>query len=161
MLYFRSEWSTWKGRLLALPTNIRLDWKGSPGTNTLAYYENSEITVIKSFIAFVPGLFLDDVIEVLLSELLILWWLGMSHSRIWTLGRQARPNHLQRDRWPAETGTRLPDRKRKRVSTGFWKYHGKLARFFNKLFLLLKIYLYYSSLLFFGRTIASQIFEFV
>jgi hypothetical protein len=24
----------------ALPTNIRLDWKGLPGTNTLAYYEN-------------------------------------------------------------------------------------------------------------------------
>jgi hypothetical protein len=23
------------GRLLALPTNIRLGWKGSPGTNTL------------------------------------------------------------------------------------------------------------------------------
>jgi hypothetical protein len=28
------------GRLLAFPTNIRLDWKGLPGTNTLAYYEN-------------------------------------------------------------------------------------------------------------------------
>ncbi len=23
-----------------LPTKIRLDWKGLPGTNTLAYYEN-------------------------------------------------------------------------------------------------------------------------
>jgi hypothetical protein len=28
------------GRLLALPTNIRLGWKGLPGTSTLAYYEN-------------------------------------------------------------------------------------------------------------------------
>jgi hypothetical protein len=26
---------------LALPTNIRLGWKGLPGTNTLSYYENS------------------------------------------------------------------------------------------------------------------------
>jgi hypothetical protein len=28
-------------RLLALPTNIRLGWKGLPGTNALAYYEKS------------------------------------------------------------------------------------------------------------------------
>jgi hypothetical protein len=27
------------GYNLALPANIRLGWKGSPGTNTLAYYE--------------------------------------------------------------------------------------------------------------------------
>jgi hypothetical protein len=26
------------GRLLALPTNIRLGWRRLPGTNTLAYY---------------------------------------------------------------------------------------------------------------------------
>jgi hypothetical protein len=30
--------------LLALSTNIRLGWKGVPGTNTLAYYENQLIT---------------------------------------------------------------------------------------------------------------------
>ncbi len=66
-----------------------------------------------------PGLHLDDVIEVLQSKVQSLWWMGMSHSRIGTLGRQARPNHLQRDRWPAEAGTRLPDRKRKRVGTCF------------------------------------------
>jgi len=29
-----------QGRPLALPTNIRLGWKGLPRTNTLAYYEN-------------------------------------------------------------------------------------------------------------------------
>jgi hypothetical protein len=29
------------GRLLALPTKIRVGWKGLPGTNTLAYYEQS------------------------------------------------------------------------------------------------------------------------
>ncbi len=28
------------GKLLALPANIRLGWKGLPGTNTQAYYEN-------------------------------------------------------------------------------------------------------------------------
>jgi len=30
-----------KGRLLALSTNNRQDWKGLPGANPLAYYENS------------------------------------------------------------------------------------------------------------------------
>jgi hypothetical protein len=39
------EWSTLKvihfGRLLALPSNIRLGWKGLPGTNTVAYSEKS------------------------------------------------------------------------------------------------------------------------
>jgi hypothetical protein len=29
------------GRLLALPTNNRIGWKGLQGENTLAYYENS------------------------------------------------------------------------------------------------------------------------
>ncbi len=29
-----------EGRLLVLPTNVRLDWKGLLGANTLAYYEN-------------------------------------------------------------------------------------------------------------------------
>jgi hypothetical protein len=28
------------GRPLAFTTNIRLGWKGLPGTNTLPYYEN-------------------------------------------------------------------------------------------------------------------------
>jgi hypothetical protein len=40
---------------LALPTNIRLDWKGLPRTNTLAYYENPEIAAVKSFIAQASG----------------------------------------------------------------------------------------------------------
>jgi hypothetical protein len=39
---------TWVGS--ALPTNIRLDWKGQPGTNALAYYEKSYLTAVKSFI---------------------------------------------------------------------------------------------------------------
>jgi hypothetical protein len=32
--------SAFWGRLLALPANIRLGWKGLPETNTLTYYEN-------------------------------------------------------------------------------------------------------------------------
>jgi hypothetical protein len=34
-------------RAPALPTNIRLGWKGIPGTNTLAHYENPQITAVK------------------------------------------------------------------------------------------------------------------
>ncbi len=39
-----------KGRLLALPTNIRLGWKGLPEINALAYYEKSSLTAVKSYI---------------------------------------------------------------------------------------------------------------
>ncbi len=42
-------------RLLALPTNIRLGWKGLPGTNTLAYYENSEILAVEGLITLGLG----------------------------------------------------------------------------------------------------------
>jgi len=31
-----------------LPITIRLGWKGLPETNTLAYYENPEITAVNS-----------------------------------------------------------------------------------------------------------------
>ncbi len=41
------------GRLLASPANIRLGWKGLPGTNAPAFYENSKITDVKSFIKLV------------------------------------------------------------------------------------------------------------
>ncbi len=43
------------GRFLALPTNIRLGWKVHPGTKTLAHYENSLITPVKSLVALTPG----------------------------------------------------------------------------------------------------------
>jgi len=39
----------------ALPPNMRLGYKGLPGTNTLTYYENPYITDIKSFITLGPG----------------------------------------------------------------------------------------------------------
>ncbi len=42
-------------KALALPANIRLGWKGLPGTNTLAYYENPQITTVKSFIVQATG----------------------------------------------------------------------------------------------------------
>ncbi len=38
------------GEALAIPANTRLGWKGLPGTDTLAYYENLLITAVKSFI---------------------------------------------------------------------------------------------------------------
>jgi hypothetical protein len=34
---YPSEGAPLLGRILALPTNIRLGWKGLPGTNALAY----------------------------------------------------------------------------------------------------------------------------
>jgi hypothetical protein len=39
-----------KGKLLALTTNIRLGWKGLPGTNALAYYKKLYLMSVKSFI---------------------------------------------------------------------------------------------------------------
>jgi hypothetical protein len=44
-------------RLLALPTNTILRWKGLPGTNTLAYYGNPKITAVISFMIQTPGLY--------------------------------------------------------------------------------------------------------
>ncbi len=37
-------------RLLALPANIRLEWKGMAVVNTLAYYVTATIMTVKSFI---------------------------------------------------------------------------------------------------------------
>ena len=42
------------GCAMALPANIRLGWKGKPGTNALAYYINLSIIAIKSFIKLSP-----------------------------------------------------------------------------------------------------------
>ncbi len=44
--------ANFKQIFMALPANIRLGWKGSPGTNALAYYE--QITIQKSLIIFGP-----------------------------------------------------------------------------------------------------------
>jgi hypothetical protein len=43
------------GRLLALPTNIRLYWINLPRTNNLAYYPNAKITAVESFMTLGPG----------------------------------------------------------------------------------------------------------
>ncbi len=52
------EWSNRKvlhlGKLLALPTNIRLGCEGLQETNTLAYPENSLFTAVKSFVTLGP-----------------------------------------------------------------------------------------------------------
>ena len=46
------------GKALALPANIRLGWKGLPGTNTLAYYQKAYLTAVKSFITSATGPYL-------------------------------------------------------------------------------------------------------
>jgi hypothetical protein len=43
------------GKLLVLPATISLGWKGMPWTNSLAYYEHSQITEEKSFITLGTG----------------------------------------------------------------------------------------------------------
>ncbi len=43
------------GQSLALLTNIRLGWKGLPGTNSRAYYKHSSITPQKCFIKWTLG----------------------------------------------------------------------------------------------------------
>jgi hypothetical protein len=35
------------GRYMAIPANIRLGWKGLPGTNAPAFYEKSKFTTVK------------------------------------------------------------------------------------------------------------------
>jgi hypothetical protein len=44
-----------KGRLIALPINIRLNSKGLPETNNIASYEHVSITVVKIVITLGPG----------------------------------------------------------------------------------------------------------
>ncbi len=53
------------GQAPALPANIRLDWKGLPGTNTLDYYKKLLIKAVKSFIVQASGerKFVSDVPE--------------------------------------------------------------------------------------------------
>jgi hypothetical protein len=46
------------GYALRLHAKIRLGWKSLSGTNTLAYYENSQIAAVNSFITLAPGLYL-------------------------------------------------------------------------------------------------------
>jgi hypothetical protein len=47
----------------ALPSNIRLCWKGLPGTDILACYENPLITTVKSFVVQAPGCWKREGIE--------------------------------------------------------------------------------------------------
>ncbi len=43
------------GQAPALPAKIRLGWKDLPETKALAYYKNSSITSVESFITLFPG----------------------------------------------------------------------------------------------------------
>ncbi len=42
------------GKAPAFPIHIRLGWKGLPRGNTLAFYENSKLTAVKSFMTLAP-----------------------------------------------------------------------------------------------------------
>jgi hypothetical protein len=44
-----------QGRLLALPTNSRLGWKGLTLSNALTYYEKASLMAVKSFITLANG----------------------------------------------------------------------------------------------------------
>ncbi len=59
------------GRLLALPTNMTLGWRYLLGTNTIAYYEHSQVTEEKSFIT------------------------GVNVIRLFSLSRMVRQNKLE------------------------------------------------------------------
>ncbi len=47
----------------ALQTDIRPGWKAFPRTNTLAYYEHSLITAVKSFITLGPGRLGEKILQ--------------------------------------------------------------------------------------------------
>ncbi len=50
------------GRLLSLPTNIRLGWKGLSKTSTLADYKHSSITDAKSYMTLGLAYYATDLI---------------------------------------------------------------------------------------------------
>jgi hypothetical protein len=52
---------------LALPANIRLGWKGMPGTNNLAYYKNKYITAVKKIIISSIGVTLHIVASLMIN----------------------------------------------------------------------------------------------
>jgi hypothetical protein len=60
-----------KDSLLALLNNIRLRWKGLPGTNALAYYKNLQITTVKSLIPLAPGVTSTKIFKKFFQSLLI------------------------------------------------------------------------------------------
>jgi hypothetical protein len=55
-------------RPLALPTKIRLGWKGFSETNTLDYYKNPEITAVKGFKVQAAGAVSSDLLNVVLPS---------------------------------------------------------------------------------------------
>ncbi len=66
---------------LALLTSIRLDWKGLPGTSTLAYYMHSHMKAITSFTTLVPGVPfpVSAVMVLLLINNLIIFYNNITH----------------------------------------------------------------------------------
>jgi hypothetical protein len=54
---------------LALHANNIVGWKGLPGTNTLAYYELSQIRYVNGFITLGPGVNLIKLFTVVIYKL--------------------------------------------------------------------------------------------
>ncbi len=52
------------GRLLAMPTNLRLGWERLGVTNALAYYSSATITAVKSLIVHAQGGKLFETISI-------------------------------------------------------------------------------------------------
>ena len=52
-------------KVLYLPTNITLGWKGLPETTTIAYYKNLQVTAIKSFIVQALGVLFNALKSVM------------------------------------------------------------------------------------------------
>ncbi len=73
------------GKLLALPTNVRLGWKSLPRTNTLAYYKSLEITAVKSFITLAPGQNITKLFTAVMYE-------GLQKARVFVPGRPFQSN---------------------------------------------------------------------
>jgi len=63
------------GRLLALPSNTRPDWKGHRGTNTLAYFSRSSVPTKKRFTDVVTS---SSPMEKDGKQLQLLWILSIT-----------------------------------------------------------------------------------
>ncbi len=68
------------GNLLALPTNIRLGWKGLSGTNALAYYEKAQLTAVKCFITLAATTF--GITTIIIATFTMTTFSLMTSSRI-------------------------------------------------------------------------------
>jgi hypothetical protein len=62
------------GQAQALLANSRQGWKGLSQTNTLAYYENPQITAVKSIMTHAPGTYIIKPVYSRKIRILVLSW---------------------------------------------------------------------------------------